>query len=207
MKLDHPFCSIVVGPPRAGKTYLTIKLINNADEMLSTPPAQIFYCYSENQPAFETLPAHVQMIHGKMDIDKLSADPSQPKLLVLDDLIIDYEKDRGQDLDKLFAVGSHHLNTSIILLTQNLFHGKSRTSRISTHYFFLLKSPGDKLSVMNFARQSFPGQQNYFMESYTDAVSQKHGYLFVDNTTSCEDDMRLSTNIFPNETQIFYLPK
>ena len=60
-----------------------------------------------------------------------SLNPIQFKLLIIDDLM----HEMNEVVAKLFTKGSHHSNTSVLLLTQNIFHQNkhSRTVRLHAH--------------------------------------------------------------------------
>jgi hypothetical protein len=88
---------------------------------------------------------------------------------------------------------------------QNLFFG-DRTSRVNSKYIVLLKNPPDKLQIRNLARQVFLENVNYFNESYEDATKDAHGYLLLDLSQQTPDNLRLRTNIFPDETTVVYTP-
>lgn len=101
--------------------------------------------------------------------------------------------------------GCHHNNNSAIHIVQNLFFG-NRTSRINSKYIVLLKNPPDKLQINTLAKQVFPNNIKYFYESYEDATKNPHGYLLLDLSQQTPDNLRLRTNIFPDETTVVYTP-
>ncbi len=172
--------------------------------MIEPPPEKIIWCYKEWQSAYESMKG-VELCDGLPDLDALREDRETPKLLILDDLMDSLKK--NPKLSELFTRGAHHSNTSVIHICQNLFFEGLRTARINTHYLFLMKSPADKLQVMNLAKQMYPGKNKFFMESFVDATSRPYGYLLVDCTPQTEDNLRLRTNVFPDETAIVYIPK
>ena len=203
VQLQHPFTAIVAGPTKAGKTVWVKNLVLNAKRMITPPPEEIFWCYSEWQPAYDDLIDGVRMIQGLPDLSKLKSD-NRPKLLILDDLM--QEMKSNKNLVTLFTRGSHHWNLSVVNIVQNLFF-EGRTSRVNAQYLVLMKNPSDQLQAMNLAKQLYPGKTNYFMEAYRDACGQSYGYLFVDLCQNVEDSTRLKTNIFPGQLPIVYVPK
>ena len=104
------------------------------------------------------------------------------------------------------------MNFTVFFLIQNLYsYGKQfRTISLNAHQFFLFNSPRDLLQIKIFAKQCFPLETNYFMDSYKRAVTnRKYGYLVVDLSPSLseeESQYRLRTNILPGETTIVFLP-
>ena len=123
------------------------------------------------------------------------------------------EMSKDDRLIQLFTVGAHHWKLSVVHITQSLFHGGNRTARINAHYFVLLKSNSDRLQILNFGKQLFPGQTKYFLDAYNDAISlNQYGYLLVDCSPTADENSRLVTNIFPDETDgqqyvVTYLPQ
>ena len=117
----------------------------------------------------------------------------------------------SQDSCDMFTSFSHHVNFTTFLLVQSLFaNGKQfRTISLNTHQFVLFRNQRELLQIKTFAKQCFPEQTRYFMDSYLRATSSKYGYLVVDLSPrlSGEETLsRLRTNILPGETTTVYLP-
>ena len=204
----HPFTCMISGSSSCGKTVFTLKLVKNITSMCDIPPKQIYWAYSEWQPAYQdlcTIP-NVQMIQGLPSLETLKANPTEPKLLVLDDLMLEGAK-KNDFFTQLFVRGSHHWNLSCCLLVQSAFYEGLKTPRRNSHYMVLFRNPADQLQVSILARQIFPQQTKYFLESYKNATAQPHSYLLLDLKQTCPDNFRLRTNIFPGQPTIVYLPK
>lgn len=208
----HPFCCIVSGPTRSGKSTFTSRFIKSRKCIVDKPLEQVIFCYSEWQPLYDDLQNYDPTIvfHvGPPDLNFLRETKDQPKLLILDDLMQNYSnKKNSSDLMTLFTVGSHHWNASCIHLVQNLFNENLRTARINAQYIVLTKNPADKAQALCLQRQIYPGNKKYFLESLVDAwVMNKFGYLLIDLTPQLDDDLRLRTCIFPEEQQFCYIKK
>jgi hypothetical protein len=52
----------------------------------------------------------------------------------------------------------------------------------------------------------FPTKAKYFIEAFEDATSNPFSYLVVDTHPQTPEKERLTTNIFPDEKQIYYIP-
>jgi len=206
MVFKQPFTAMVAGPTKAGKTVWVKNLIMHSKSMISPTPDVIHYCYSEWQPMYHELANYgVQLHQGLPDMSKLKLDASQPKFLILDDLM--QEVKSSKNLVQLFTKGSHHWNLSILHIVQNLFFDGLRTSRVNAQYLVLMKNPSDQLQASNLAKQLYPGRTKFFMEAYKDACSESFGYLFLDLSQDTPDDMRLQTNVFPGQMHSVYVPK
>ena len=118
---------------------------------------------------------------------------------MFDDQMIDASKDKR--IVNLFTRGSHHRNLSVIYIVQNLFHqGKgSRSISLNSHYLVLFKNPRDKLQILTLAKQMYPGQTDFFLNQYEEAVKRPFGYLLIDLKTTTQDNCRLRTNVLPSE--------
>ena len=118
---------------------------------------------------------------------------------MFDDQMIDASKDKR--IVNLFTRASHHRNLSVIYIVQNLFHqGKcSRSISLNSHYLVLFKNPRDKLQILTLAKQMYPGQTDFFLNQYEEAVKRPFGYLLIDRKTTTQDSCRLRTNVLPSE--------
>ncbi len=202
LPLRHPFTALVAGPTGCGKTRFVFRLIENADVMIDPTPRKIVYCYSEYQQLFDKY-RRVDFRQGLPDLQDF--DGSEPVLLVIDDLM----NETDESIANLFTKGSHHRNISVLFLIQNLFHKNRhvRTISLNSHYMVLFKNPRDASQFASLARQMYPNRSAFAVEAYKDATREPFSYLFVDLRPEQDEDLRLRTNIFPNETRYVYVPK
>ena len=63
----------------------------------------------------------------------------------------------------------------------------------------LFKNPRDKLQILTLAKQMYPGQTDFFLNQYEEAVKRPFGYLLIDLKTTTQDNCRLRTNVLPSE--------
>ena len=113
--------------------------------------------------------------------------------------MIDASKDKR--IVNLFTRGSHHRNLSVIVIVQNLFHqGKGSCSiSLNSHYLVLFKNPPYKLQILTLAKQMYPGQTDFFLNQYEEALKRPFGYLLIDLKTTTQDNCRFRTNVLPSE--------
>jgi hypothetical protein len=200
-----PFTAQLSGPTSCGKTSLLIKILQNINLVCDKPPQRIVYCYNKFQEIFKQVPG-LELHEGLPIIETF--DSSINNMIILDDLM--EESESNPEIQKLFTVDSHHKNISIFLITQNLFSkGKcARTISLNCHYLFIFNNPRDRLQIRCLARQMFPTNSNFLVESYDDATASRlYGYLFIDLTQKTNNKMRIQTNILPFETRLIYQPK
>ena len=203
----HPFTCCVAGATKSGKTEWTKRFVLNCNSMMDVPPARIIWCYSEFQPSYNELNKvnNFEFHEGIPDLALLKT--PEPKLVIFDDLMSEFSKNKKSDLTQLFTRGCHHWNCSAIHIIQNLFFDNMRNARINSHYLVMLRNPSDKLQIMNLGRQLFPQQQKYFMDAYSDACAVPYSYLLIDMSPESSDEIRLRTDIFPPEISFAYIPK
>ena len=124
-------------------------------------------------------------------------DAGKRNVVVLDDLMAETD---GRVTD-LFTKKSHHSNTSVIYLVQNLFsrNKESRTISLNTQYMVVFKNPRDASQITNLAKQMYPGRVKFIQEAFADATSTPYGYLLVDLKQDTPEDLRLRTSILPDD--------
>ena len=205
-RFEHPFTSMIAGMTGSGITAWVRSLLQQASETIYPPPKRIVWCYSQWQPAYtEMLVAmrHIEFVKGiptALEQDSYF-DVNKRNLIVFDDQMIDASKDKR--IVNLFTRGSHHRNLSMIYIdiVQNLFHqGKGSCSiSLNSHYLVLFKNPRDKLQILTLAKQMYPGQTDFFLNQYEEAVKRPFGYLLIDLKTTTQDNWVLRTNVLPSE--------
>ena len=91
-------------------------------------------------------------------------------MVIIDDLMT--QCSQNQNISDLFTKASQHRRITIMYLTQNLFPpGKqSRTISLNSHYMIIFKNPRDSLGIPTLARQMYPRNVNYLLESFHDAT-------------------------------------
>lgn len=203
-KLKSNTRMICCGPSQSGKSTFVTKLIK--ENVYDPMPKRVLWCYGAVQPLFHELDGRVEFIEGlPTDLyDRFS--PENPTLLIIDDLLNEIVDSKLAS--KIFCVGSHHLQVTVILLTQVLFpKGKVfRTLSLNASYFCLYKSPRDAQQGTILGTQM--GIAKLFTESFRDATKEPFSYLFVDVTPSCPEAFRLRSRILPSEApQIIYQAK
>jgi hypothetical protein len=200
----HPFTALVAGPTGSGKTVFVSKILESHEKYIKPKIDKIIYCYSIWQPQFEVLKkSNIEFYEGIYDITNLNSQFNN--LLILDDLM--REASGNEQILDMFTKGSHHKNTSVMLLTQNIFSkGKhSRTISLNSHYIVMFKNPRDRSQISFLARQMYPQQSKFLEEAYLDATNNPHGFLFIDLKQTTPNELRIQTNVFSKT--IFYVPK
>jgi septin family protein len=124
----HSFTALVAGPTGSGKTVFISKILETKDELIKPNIDKIIYCYSIWQAEFDILKnKNIEFYEGLYDISNL--DSKIKNLIIFDDLMRE-ASENDQILD-MFTKGSHHKNTSVMLLTQNIFSKGKHARTIS----------------------------------------------------------------------------
>ena len=144
----HPFTCIVAGPTGWGKTTFVTRLLRNSSTMIDPSPERVTWYYGEWQSAYENLDIpNLRLEEGL----PTSFDASKRNIVVLDDLMAETD----ERVTNLFTKKSHHCNTSIIYLVQNLFpkNKESRTISLNSQYIVVFKNPRDVSQMTTLAKQ------------------------------------------------------
>ena len=194
----HPFTCIVAGPTGCGKTTFVARLLRYASSLIDTPPEEKTWCYGQWQPAYETLTRQVTQLSFEEGLpESLVCNPTTNNLVVIDDLMAETDA----RVTPLFTKKSHHANTSVLYLVQNLFtkNKESRTISLNAQYMVLFKNPRDTSQITHLAKQMYPGKVKLVQESFKNATKVPYGYLVIDLKQETPEQLRLRSSIFPDD--------
>ena len=208
--LVHPCTCMIAGPTGCGKTRFVARLLLS-EKMICPKPNRIVWVYAEWQPIYEELKLKLNIEFSKNSVDSQLYDsfsPAEVNLLILDDQMTSTTNSQKKSMMQLFTQGSHHRNLTIFYIVQNLFDqgSMSRTISLNSQYMVLFKNPRDTAQVRYLAQQVYPTNIKFLVDSYADATKNSHTYLFLNLTQQCENWMRVSTLIFPEEETELYVP-
>lgn len=196
-KFRFPPCSkiIISGSSQSGKSTMVRKIIAARNEIFDNPPEDIFYVYVYHQPFHQELPEvnFVQNIPGNLDPDRSS-------LVIFDDFLANPSK--LKEISAFFVGASHHWNSSVIFITQNLFLNDPvyRTISLNSTSFIIFRSVriADQLQILS--RQLFGKNKSHLLPTiYSDACRKPFTYILIDLSQGCPDKFRIRTNVLPKE--------
>lgn len=199
-KLQHPFTMVIAGPTGCGKSYFVRDLLSAKGEMFSIIPDKVVWFYGIYQPLYDEI-ENVTFVEGLPPTFQEYL--GENTVCVIDDLM---QSSNDKRLSNLFTRGSHHLNLSVIFITQNFFHkGKEmRDITLNAHYLILSKNRRDLSQITHLGRQLYPRQTKLFQEVFEDATKNPYSYLFIDLRSETPEGLRLRTNILPHQTPCIY---
>lgn len=200
----HPFTAILAGPSQTGKSTFLKDFIYFKNDMIEPVPDKIIWFYGIYQKLYDEIEG-VTFVEGFPSnyMEYLGKNT----LFIFDDLMSECSNERR--LTNLFTKGSHHLNLSVIFITQNFFHkGKEmRDIRLNTQYLFLFKNRVDLNQITHLGRQLFPDRLKFFQEAYRIATKQPYSYLLIDLSNNIDEEYRLRSQILPNQSPRIHIPK
>ena len=209
-RFKHPFSGIISGASSSGKTEWLIKLVHEAKDLITPPPERILWYYGQYQPSYEDPRLKDVIFHQNLPeqwpMEQESFAERKRTLMILDDLMSESDK----KILQIFVHGSHHWNLSCFLVLQNAFYKgrNTRTISLNAGYMVILKNPRDASQIMHLARQMFPSNPQFLVESYRDATRRPFGYILIDLKGDTPEHARVRTNVFyEGGTQYVYVPK
>ena len=202
LRSDRVMC--ISGPSQSGKTQFVLKLLEQRNEIFLNPLNKILWCYGIRDVNL------LNFLQSK-DYKTLRGLPKEQdiepnSICVLDDLLS--ESESSKEVTNMCTRAAHHKPCFVIFISQNLFPGgkEARTRSLNTHYFVIFKNPRDKMQFEVFARQISPSHSKDLIAAYEDATRNPYGYLFIDFTQECPDDIRYRTNILESPVVYYRLP-
>ena len=207
----HPFTCLLAGPSGSGKTFFIANLIQRVESLIEPAIRNIRYLYSQKQDFFNEIKERSPLpIDFYDDIDAIPSDPAKASLLIIDDFMSLSPKssDIETKIAEYFIKKSHHENTSVIYICQNVFNSSKihRTISLNAHYLILMKNPRAVNQIMFLAMQMFPKNTHFLQEVFKDATEKPWSYLLIDLKPTTPEQFRLRTDIFENKP-IVYLMK
>jgi len=208
----HPFSMLIAGPTTCGKSTFMKDLLSHP-QFIKPQPKQILWCYgtddnSDNLDQFKGIiqssKLPIRFHKGIPDVNNITSDDHM--FIVLDDLM--QKAGKSNEITKLFTLGMHHKNISVALIVQNVFYQAAAMRNISLncHYFVLFKNPRDGRQIKYLSNQIFPNNPKYLTDAFQKATERPFGYLIIDLTQQTPDNLRVLTNLFPDQFCHFFIP-
>ena len=205
LSLKHPSRFIIFGVSGSGKTTFLRKMLIYMKELFGFLFDRIIYFSGQgfiDDDEIHGIPNEKISIINKDFIEQIN--PKSKNLLILDDNMHQITNDMV--FSDIFTKYSHHLNMSVIFIVQNLFP-KSKFMpeiRSNNNYFIFMSNPGDKQQIKNISRRI---DGTTFISDVFQNVTNNNpfSYLFVDLHQETPDEIRVRTNVFPNEETFVFV--
>ena len=202
---------LLCGQSGSGKTQFIFRLLRNVDKMFGdSPPRNIRYYYGIWQSTFDEMKREVRGItfhEGLPTEDELMSftDPKVHSLVILDDVM--HLACNSSVVELIFTRLSHHRFMTCLYIQQNAYvKGRNQvTIGMNAKYIEIFRSPRSQLQLEYLNSQIFPRARHFLSDAYKDIMSEdKYGYLIIDLTAHCSDELRVRSRVFPEERTIIY---
>ena len=193
---------MMAGGSGSGKSTLMAAIIANLSSVMDRVPERIVVAYSRMQPMYDEMkrlaPCPVIFVQG-LDED-FKTDPNT--LLLIDDL---QGTNNVRTICQWFTKNSHHYDTSVFYLVQNIFDKtpEHRTISLNTHYIIAFKNPRDASQISHLAKQVYPHAPRLLVDAYKEATHRPHGYLVLDFRQETHDLYRLREGVFADAIYVY----
>ena len=174
LRLQWSFGMLLAGCSGSGKSTLTTQLVTLSSHVMIRMPTRILLFYSHMQPAYEELawlaPCPVELLDGVKHLTKqLTMEPGT--LVIIDNMPVTH----AHLVSIWFMRESHHYDSSIIHLVQNIFDKdpSHRTISLKATYIVLFKNPRDMSQVSYPDKQVYPGSNGLLTAAYHDATTAR----------------------------------
>jgi hypothetical protein len=200
------------GPKQCGKTEL-IKNIANIDDVIVPTPNKLLYLYSAEQPKYDDMKQiicdnletsklkmyeFVDCNQGIPSMNKLKTKLSNATLLVLDDLMVIAASNTKnvENLNNIASRDSHHTNTSVIFVCQNLNfgNGKLRNTRVNSQYHVIFNNLSDRRDIETIASNKLDKIHGILNDV---GNRSRYGYVLFDGSPHSYSNTRVRTGMFP----------
>ncbi len=207
LRFKNPSSFVLGGVSQSGKTTFTLNLLRNIEHLFEDPRCKqnIIYYYKQWQNSYESFKKENIVKEWLNHLP--SEDDVKEKTLLFKDrggsviVIDDFAQELNKDVANIFSVLTHHTNSVVILLTQNIFSKNPvfRDISLNATFIVLFKNIRDASQVVHLAKQFAPGNNSYVIEAYKDATKNAYSYLLFDLHQSTPDNLRLRSRILPHE--------
>jgi hypothetical protein len=215
VRFKNPSSFLLAGVSQSGKTTLTLNILRSIDDLFENPKCKqnIIFFYHQWQNSYETFRKENIV---KEWINKLPTEEDvKEKTLLYKDMggsvivIDDFAQELNKDIANIFSILTHHTNSVVLLLTQNLFSKNPvfRDVSLNATVVIVFKNPRDSSSIINFAKQFSPGNTKYIVDAYKEATKTAYSYLLFDLHQNTPENLRVRSNILRSEWPIrVFLP-
>ena len=206
--LRHPARVIVYGPSFSGKSTFVYKLLENQKKVFDEIFDRIIIC---NGGSTTKLPQNLVMEnYDYLDSSIIeSLDKNQKNIVLIDDNM--HRAANDLNISELFTKKSHHSNTTVIFIIQNLFPKSEFMTDIRRNatYIFLMSNPSENKSVRLFSSQVDSENPKFISNCFADATRNKpFSHLLLDFHQQQLNEVRVRSNLLAdneNEKIVCYI--
>ena len=191
---------LVVGCSGSGKTTTVLRIVK--ERLVDPMPTKIFYMYGAYQKEFDVWQnskstPKITFVEG-LDLDVIDQH-AEPKLLIIDDLILDLDKQLAQH----FIAGSSHKNTTTIFMSHSLFLNNELYRLISNNsqYIILMKNKRNISQVSTLGRQILGPRQDLLLAAYK--YTKPFGFVLLSFHPLVPEELLVTADFFEKCLSVF----
>ena len=191
---------MVIGSTNTGKTTMILRIIK--EKLIEPMPTKIFYLYGAKQSFMDTWNKDrsnpkIEFVEG-LNLDVVDS-YKDPKLLIIDDLMMDQSKDLSQH----FIAGSHHKQTTTMYVTHSIFLNNENYRLISNNcqYIILMKNKRNYSQVVRLARQVLGTEYNRVVEAYK--YTNSYEFVLLSFHPKVPEELLVITDFFEKCPSVF----
>lgn len=194
LTFTHPSRWIIYGPSQSGKTTFVDNLMKRSEELFGISfEKKILCCDYPPGDKFKSF----EVVDNIEDEKLFLLKANESSVVILDDQMNKAVND--ELVSDYFTKHSHHLNSTVIFITQNLFP-KSKFMRniyLNTSYIVLMKNPVELLQIQILSnRISIKGERDKLIKAYNEATIEPYSYIIVDLNQETPKNLRYRSHIF-----------
>lgn len=203
VRIRHPSNIIVNGSTGTGKTWFVRTFLTEylLQTTIKKQEIKVLWCYAvqESLLSIENVNVSIQYFKGipkENDIRDV-----MPDVIVFDDLMVELAsgtKANKQEYALYFSRLGHHLQFSIIVITQHMFEKQFTLIRENCKYAVFMKSPRAQQQIEIFCKQNGLNKE-IVIEAYRIATPKPYSYLLIDLHPEQDEKLSLRTRIFHSE--------
>jgi len=191
---------LVVGCSGSGKTTTVLRIVK--ERLVDPMPTKIFYMYGAYQKEFDvwqnskSMPK-ITFVEG-LDLGVIDQH-AEPKLLIIDDLILDLDKQLAQH----FIAGSSHKNTTTIFMSHSLFLNNELYRLISNNsqYIILMKNKRNISQISTLGRQILGPRQDLLLAAYK--YTKPFGFVLLSFHPLVPEELLVTADFFEKCLSVF----
>lgn len=202
MIYKHPFTMTIYGTTGSGKTFWTLKLLKNKEQMIQPNIKKIYWFYGSNGAVDEVKKEgidNVEFIKGLPTdswVQKQKRDEN--KLVIIDDQMNDF---KSGVVGNLFTKYSHHENMSVIVMLQNMFPKAAdmRDVNLNAKYQVVFMQPDRRqMRILSSGLLDYPSAIQDILEEKK-RNGDFYAYLVIDHDPCTPLELRLRSSVFPDD--------
>ena len=211
------------GPTQCGKTALIKDIIRNIDRVIIPTPDKLVYLYTADQTNYDDIKQiirtnaptsklktfeFIDCNQGIPSIKELRTKLGDATLLVLDDLMVVAASNSKnvENLNNIVSRDSHHTNTSVIFVCQNLNfgNGKLRNARVNSQYHIMFNNLSDHRDIEMIATNKKIKLDKIHNVLNDVTKKSRYGYVLFDGSPRSYGNTRVRTGMLPQDKTIVY---